>query len=361
MTATRPEPTPQPAPPEPQRWPPPPPAVGGPEAPPTTGRADVWPPPPPPAPAAPLDPAFVTDATVAVQGVSVWFGQKVALTDLSCSFGPGVTGLLGPNGAGKTTLMRALVGLLRPNEGDVAVLERDPHTDRAVQRSIALVPEDEAVPAALSARQLVRYTAALHRVGDRGLPDRCLDTVGLVDVADRKVRGFSKGMRQRAKIAAALVTEPRILVLDEPLNGADPMQRVALIDLFQTLGRQGRTVIVSSHVLHEVERLAGRQIVIIRGRLAAAGDHRAIRDALADRPRSVLVRTTESRRLARQLVAMDAVRGVTVDGNSIVVSSPRAGELAELLPVAAREAGARLHEVRPLDDSLESVFRELLR
>ena len=361
MTTTRPEPTPEPAPPEPQRWPPPPPAVGVPEAASTPGRADTWPPPPPPPAAAPLDPAFVTDATVAVQGVSVWFGQKVALTDLSCSFGPGVTGLLGPNGAGKTTLMRALVGLLRPNEGDVAVLERDPHTDRAVQRSIALVPEDEAVPAALSARQLVRYTAALHRVGDRGLPDRCLDTVGLLDVANRKVRGFSKGMRQRAKIAAALVTEPRIFVLDEPLNGADPMQRVALIDLFQTLGRQGRTVIVSSHVLHEVERLAGRQIVIIRGRLAAAGDHRAIRDALADRPRSVLVRTTEARRMARQLVAMDAVRGVTVDGNSIVVSSPRAGELAELLPVAAREAGARLHEVRPLDDSLESVFRELLR
>jgi ABC-2 type transport system ATP-binding protein len=358
VTAARPEPTP----PEPQRWPPPPPAVGAPEpAAPTSPEAERWPPPPPPPPAVPLDPAFVTDATVAVQGVSVWFGQKVALTDLSCSFGPGVTGLLGPNGAGKTTLMRAIVGLLRPNEGDVAVLERDPHTDRAVQRSVTLVPEDEAVPAALSARQLVRYAAALHRVGDRGLPDRCLDTVGLLDVADRKVRGFSKGMRQRAKVAAALVTEPRILVLDEPLNGADPMQRVALIELFQTLGRQGRTVIVSSHVLHEVERLAGRQIVIIRGRLAAAGDHRAIRDALADRPRSVLVRTTEARGLARQLVALDAVRGVTVDGNSIVVSSPRAGELAELLPLAAREAGARLHEVRPLDDSLESVFRELLR
>jgi ABC-2 type transport system ATP-binding protein len=327
-----------------------------------SGRVEMFPPPPPPPPAAvPLDPAFVSDATVAVRGASVWFGHKVALTDLSCSFGPGVTGLLGPNGAGKTTLMRAIVGLLRPNEGTVAVLERDPRTDRRVQRSVALVPEDEAVPAALSARQLVRYTAALHRVDDRGLPDRCLGTVGLLDVADRKVRGFSKGMRQRAKIAAALVTDPSILVLDEPLNGADPMQRVALIDLFQTLGSQGRTVIVSSHVLHEVERLAGRQIVIIRGRLAAAGDHRAIRDALADRPRSVLVRTPEARRLARHLVGLDAVRGVTVDGNTVVVSSPRAGELAELLPAAAREAGARLHEVRPLDDSLESVFRELLR
>jgi ABC-2 type transport system ATP-binding protein len=352
---------PEPSTPEPPAAPPPPPPAGASGAVPAAARADAWPPPPPPVPDGRLDPAFVADATVAVRGVSVWFGQKVALTDLSCSFGPGVTGLLGPNGAGKTTLMRALVGLLRPNEGDVAVLGRDPHTDRAVQRSIALVPEDEAVPAALTARQLVRYTAALHRVGDRSLPDRCLDTVGLLDVANRKVRGFSKGMRQRAKVAAALVTEPRILVLDEPLNGADPMQRVALIDLFQTLGRQGRTVIVSSHVLHEVERLAGRQIVIIRGRLAAAGDHRAIRDALADRPRSVLVRTSEARRLAGHLVGMDAVRGVTVDGTTVVVSSPRAGELAELLPVAAREAGARLHEVRPLDDSLESVFRELLR
>jgi ABC-2 type transport system ATP-binding protein len=291
----------------------------------------------------------------------VWFGHKVALTELSCSFGAGVTGLLGPNGAGKTTLMRAITGLLRLNEGTIEVLGADPHRDREVQRSTALVPEDEALPPALTARQLVRYSAALHRVADRTLPDRCLHSVGLLDVADRKVRGFSKGMRQRAKIAAALVTDPRILVLDEPLNGADPVQRVALINLFHALGGQGRTVIVSSHVLHEVERLASRQIVVIRGRLAAAGDHRAIRDALADRPRSVLVRTPEARRLAGALVELEVVRGVTVDGHTVVVSSQRAGELGQLLPVAARRAGARLHEVRPLDDSLESVFRELLR
>jgi ABC-2 type transport system ATP-binding protein len=308
-----------------------------------------------------LDPAFVADPTVEVQGASVWFGHKVALTDLSCSFGPGVTGLLGPNGAGKTTLMRALTGLLKPNEGRVRVLGADPHTDRSVQAAISLVPEDEAVPPALTARQLVRYTAALHLVADRTLPDACLATVGLTEVADRKVGGFSKGMRQRAKVAAALVTGAQVLVLDEPLNGADPVQRVALIDLFQALGRQGRTVIVSSHVLHEVERLATRQIVIIRGRLAAAGDHRAIRDGLADRPRSVLVRTPAARELAAGLMGHDVVRGVTVDGTTLVVSSERAGELAEVLPRAARDAGARLHEVRPMDDSLESVFRELLR
>ena len=319
------------------------------------------PPAPPPPPPAALDPAFVADATVTVDRGSVWFGQKVALTELSCSFGPGVTGLLGPNGAGKTTLMRALVGLLPLNEGVVRILGGDPHRDREVQRSIALVPEDEAVPPALTARQLVRYTAALHRVDDRGLPDRCLATVGLLDVADRKVGGFSKGMRQRAKVASALVTDPRVLVLDEPLNGADPVQRVALIDLFHSLGDQGRTVIVSSHVLNEVERLAGRQIVLIRGRLAAAGDHHAIRDAFADRPRSVSVRTPAARALAARLVEHDVVRGVTVDGTTLVVSSQSAGELALVLPVVAREVGARLHEVRPLDDSLESVFRELLR
>jgi ABC-2 type transport system ATP-binding protein len=312
-------------------------------------------------PGAAGDPAFAADATVAVRQVSVWFGHKVALTELSCSFGPGVTGLLGPNGAGKTTLMRAMVGLLPVNEGTVSVLGHDPHRHREVQRSIAMVPEDEAVPPALTARQLVRYTAALHRVDDRDAPDRCLATVGLLEVADRRVGGFSKGMRQRAKIAAALVTGPRVLVLDEPLNGADPVQRVALIDLFRALGDAGRTVIVSSHVLHEVERLASRQIVLVRGRLAAAGEYHAIRDSLADRPRSVMVRTPQARELAAQLVGHDVVRGVTVDGQTLVVSSLRAGELASLLAPVARDAGARLLDVRPLDDSLESVFRELLR
>jgi ABC-2 type transport system ATP-binding protein len=312
-------------------------------------------------PAGPDDPAFVADATVAAAGVSIWFGQKVAVTELSCSFGPGVTGLLGPNGAGKTTFMRSICGLLPTNQGEVRVLGRDPRRDRSVQGDVSLVPEDDAVPAALTARQLVRYTASLHGVRDRSRPDDSLAIVGLTDVADRRVGGFSKGMRQRAKIAASLVTDPQVLVLDEPLNGADPVQRVALIDLFHRLGDEGRTVIVSSHVLHEVERLAARQIVIIRGRLAAAGGHRAIRDALADRPRAILVRTPDPRRLASELLGVDAVQGVSVDGQNLVISSMRAGELAEALPMVARRADATLREVRALDDSLESVFRELLR
>jgi ABC-2 type transport system ATP-binding protein len=307
------------------------------------------------------DPAFASDATVEVEGVSVWFGPKVALSEVSCSFGPGVTGLLGPNGAGKTTLMRAICGMVGPNLGRVRVAGLDPRAERAAQRAVSLVPEDDTSPGPLTARQLVTYSASLHGVRDRGAPDAALASVGLLDVAGRRVGGFSKGMRQRTRVAAALVTNPSVLVLDEPLNGADPVQRLALIDLFHRLGEDGRTVIVSSHVLHEVERLAHRQIVLVRGRLAAAGDHRAIRAAMADRPRQVLVRSDAPRRLAAALVGLESVGGVSVDDNAVVVSSTRSGELARSLAGVARRAGVRIAEVRPLDDSLESTFRELLR
>jgi ABC-2 type transport system ATP-binding protein len=309
------------------------------------------------------DPAFVTDATVTVADVSVWFGQKVALSELSCSFGPGVTGLLGPNGAGKTTLMRAITGLLNVNQGTIRIGASDPRRDRNVFGRLALVPEDEAVPSGLTARQFVRYVADLHRVADRNAPEHALHSVGLLDVADRPVDEFSKGMRQRTKVAAALVCDPHVLVLDEPLNGADPIQRVNLIALFKHLGAQGRTVIVSSHILNEVERLAERVIVIIHGRLAAAGGHRAIRDAMDDRPRHVLVRSDDGRRLASALIGLDSVGGVSFDSTreGLVIQTLRARELATALPRLARAESVRLLEVRALDDSLESLFRELIR
>jgi ABC-2 type transport system ATP-binding protein len=320
-------------------------------------------PPPPPAPADARDPAFAPEPTVEVGDVSVWFGPKVALSDLSCSFGAGVTGLLGPNGAGKTTLMRAITGMIDVNQGTVRVAGMDPRRDRRVHARMALVPEDEAVPGGLTARQFVRYSADLHGVADRAAPDRALASVALLDVADRKVDGFSKGMRQRTKIAAALVSDPEVLVLDEPLNGADPVQRVHLIALFKQLGGGGRTVIVSSHVLNEVERVANRVIVLIHGRLAAAGGHHAIRDAMDDRPRHVLVRSADGRRLAASLVALESVAGVTFDSSrdGLVIETLQARELATALPRLARDTSIRLLEVRALDDSLESLFRELVR
>lgn len=310
-----------------------------------------------------IDPAFATGATVDIADVSVWFGPKVALSELSCSFGPGVTGLLGPNGAGKTTLMRAITGLVGVNHGSVRIEGRDPRRDRQVHARMALVSEDDSVPPGLTARQFVRYVADLHGVTDRAAPDHVLAVVELSDVADRRVDTFSKGMRQRTKVAAALVSNPQVLVLDEPLNGADPVQRVHLIALFKELGAQGRTVIVSSHVLVEVERMAERVIVLMHGRLAAAGGRHAIRDAMDDRPRHVFVRSDDGRRLAASLVALESVAGVTFDATrgGLVIQTLQARELATALPRLARDASIRLLEVRALDDSLESLFRELVR
>ena len=307
------------------------------------------------------DPAFVAEPVVSVDDVSVWFGQKVALSELSCSFGSGVTGLLGPNGAGKTTLMRAMAGLIAPRRGSVRVLGVDPRSDRDVQARIGLVPEEDAVPGSLTARALVRYQARLCGTTGAGAVEAALDRVDLTDVADRTLGGFSKGMRQRAKVAAALVSDPEVLVLDEPLNGADPVQRVALISLFRSLGDEGRTVIVSSHVLHEVERLAGRVVVVVRGRLAAAGHHRAIRDAMADVPRRVLVRSDDDRRLAAGLVGLDPVVSLSIEAAGLTVATTSAGELALALAPTARKIGVHLREVLPLDDSLESMFAELTR
>ena len=323
--------------------------------------SDLPPPPPPPAPPA-LDPAFVADATVTATDVSVWFGQKVALSELSCSFGPGVTGLLGPNGAGKTTLMRAITGLIPVNQGQVHV------GGPLAPRRSGGVPTAGARARGRSrpARAHPPPALPLRRRPPRSRPtanvvDWALQTVDMVPAADRSMDGFSKGMRQRSKVAAALVKNPLVLVLDEPLNGADPVQRLRLIELFRRLGAEGRTVIVSSHVLNEVESMADRVIVVVRGRLAAAGGHRAIRDAMDDVPRHVLVRAPGGRRLASALLGNEVVSGINVDGDDLIISTTRAKELAVLLPQAARDLGVHLTEVRPLDDSLESLFRELVR
>ena len=302
------------------------------------------------------------DPTVVVSGVSVFFGQKVALAEVSCSFGPGVTGLLGPNGAGQDDPDaghdRAAVGVDRAGVGG---RRRPPPGADGARPHRRWCPRTRPSPSGITPRELARYRAALHSVTDREAPDRWLAVVGLLEEADRLMDGFSKGMRQRAKVAAALVSNPAVLILDEPLNGADPVQRANLIRLFKQLGDQGRTVLVSSHVLYEVERLAERVVVLVRGRLAAAGDRRAIRDAMADRPRRVLVRADPPRVLAAALVGHEAVGGLEVDGDRLTVATRRAGDLALALPALARTAGVRLWEVRPLDESLEALFRELVR
>jgi len=305
--------------------------------------------------------AATASPTVVLQGVSRWFGQKVAVSEISAEFGAGVTGLLGPNGAGKTTLLRVLTGLIRPSEGTVSVFGFDPRSDYSVYGRIALVPEDENVYSFLSAHEFVAHNARLQKVADPdGAARRALDMVDLTDVADRKLAGFSKGMRQRAKVAAALVHEPDIVILDEPLNGTDPVQRAHLTRIFIDMGRQGRTVIVSSHVLHEVERMADRVIAMVDGRLAATGTVPALRAAMSDIPLQIRIDCDQPRRLAAALVENDWVGGVNIEETSLHIRSLDAEQLGRALPGLAQSLDIRITRVDPEDESLESVFRYLV-
>ena len=214
----------------------------------------------------------------------------------------------------------------------------------------------------LTAREYVRYAATLSGIADVAeATDRAIDTVGLGGPADRKLAGYSKGMRQRAKVAAALVSDPQILLLDEPLNGTDPVQRLHLINLFQRLGAEGRTLIVSSHILDEVDRMSDRVIAIVDGRLAAAGDVAAIREAMTDIPYRVRIESDTGRVLAARLLEEALVHGVSVDDRILLVETSDLAALGRRVPAVAREVDARITSFQPEDASLESVFRYLVR
>lgn len=299
--------------------------------------------------------------TISVSSLSKWFGPKVAVSEVTIGFGPGITGLLGPNGAGKTTLMRVIAGLQRPSQGEVSVLGTDPRRQPSIYKEMALVPEDEAVYDRLTGRSFVELAAKLARVDNPdGRAQESLEIVDLVDSADRKLGGFSKGMRQRAKVAAALVSDPLVMLLDEPLNGADPVQRAALIELFKRLGDEGKTLIVSSHVLAEVERMAGRVVAMVDGRLAAVGSVATIREAMTDKPRRVFAECSNPRALASALIAADGVVGVSIEDGTVRIETDDALGLAHRLPGLALDHGIQLRRVEPVDESLESVFRYLV-
>ena len=307
------------------------------------------------------DALHVDEPTVVATRLSKWFGPKVAVSEVDCSFGPGVTGLLGPNGAGKTTLLRVLAGLLRPSAGSATILGHPPGNKHAVYRYLGFVPEDEAVYGHMTARRFVQWSAAMSRVEDPGSSAiRALETVHLTKDADRSLSTFSKGMRQRAKVAAALVHDPEVLLLDEPLNGTDPLQRARLIELFLDLGQQGRTIIVSSHVLAEVERMAGRVVAMVDGRVAAAGSVAALRDAMSDTPRLIRIETDRPRPLARRLLGGEWVEAVRVGRDTVEIRTGDARALGLDIAAAARETGSRIIAVSPEDESLDSVFRYLV-
>ena len=298
---------------------------------------------------------------IEVDTASKWFGDVVAVSDVSFSVGPGVTALLGPNGAGKSTMLRLLCGLTRPSQGTVRVLGEDPHGAPALYRRIGLVPQQEALFTTLTGRAFVRLAADLHgldRPDERAVAE--LRRVELDPDDPRPLATYSKGMRQRVKVAQALVHDPEVVILDEPLEGLDPRQRLHLITLFRELGQAGRCVIVSSHVLDEVERFGSRVLVMAQGRLAAEGDFHAIRALMDDRPNRLRLRTDRPRELAASLVSSGAVVGLRVEGEVLLVDTDDVGAFRRAIAPAAAGAGARLLELVALDDDLESVFRYLV-
>jgi ABC-2 type transport system ATP-binding protein len=300
-------------------------------------------------------------STLELEHASRWYGNVVAVNDVTMTIGPGVTGLLGPNGAGKSTLLHMMSGFLAPSEGTVRLDGEDVWHNHGIYRVLGLVPEREAVYGYLTGWEFVDACARLHRLADpAAAARRALRIVELEDARDRRLDTYSKGMRQRVKVAAALVHDPEVLLLDEPFNGMDPRQRMHMMDLVRRMGDDGRTVLFSSHILEEVERVAEQIEVMIAGRLAASGDFRAIRRLMTNRPHVFVIRSSDDRRLAATLIADPSTVAVEVLADGLRVEAVDFARFTSLLPKVARRDGIRLSELSPSDESLESVFSYLV-
>ena len=299
--------------------------------------------------------------SIVLRNVSRWYGNVVAVNDITMSIGPGVTGLLGPNGAGKSTLMHMIAGFLPPSRGELTVAGEVSWKNPKIYKNIGLIAERESVPGFLTGEQFVVASARLQSLTDpESAAAKAIALLEMTDAAGRRVGTYSKGMRQRIKVAAALVHDPRILLLDEPFNGMDPRQRMHMMDLLDKLGAEGRTILFSSHILEEVERLSGTIQVMVAGRLAASGDFRAIRRLMTSRPHVFMVRSSDDRRLAATLIGRPAVTAVELSRNGLQVRASDFGAFCADIAVLARDSGISLRELLPTDESLESVFAYLV-
>ncbi len=299
-------------------------------------------------------------------GVSCWFGNVVAVNDVTMVIGPGVTGLLGPNGAGKSTLIHLMSGFLAPSTGTVTIDGTPTWRNPSVYRRLGLMPEREAMYDMVTGWQFVLANARLHNLPDpHTAARRALELVEMTSAQNRDIATYSKGMKQRIKMATALVHDPAVLLLDEPFNGMDPRQRLQLMALLRDLGENGRTILFSSHILEEVEQLATNIQVMVAGRHAASGDFREIRRLMTQRPHQFTVRSSDDRALAAGVIARGAASGVQLlapaPGESLLqVQTGDFLSFVHLLPELASGLGIRLLEVSPADESLESVFSYLV-
>jgi ABC-2 type transport system ATP-binding protein len=299
---------------------------------------------------------------IRVAGVSRWFGSVVAVSDVTFDIGPGITGLLGPNGAGKTTLLRMITGQAATSTGTITVLDQPVRDNPLLYGRMGVMSEHETVYGFMTGRAFVGMMGRLRGVAalDAAV-DRAIARVDLADAQHRPMSTYSRGMRQRMRLAATLVHDPEILILDEPLNGADPRQRVHFQQLLESLVAEGRTIVLSSHILEEVEQMAESVLLIVNGKLAAAGGFREIRAALDQRPYHVRVFCDTPRRLAAAVIALSSVEAVHIDPDgAIVVLSRNVRDLQIELPRLAQSIAVSLRRVEPLDDSLESVFGYLV-
>jgi ABC-2 type transport system ATP-binding protein len=303
---------------------------------------------------------------VAFHDVSKWYGNVIGINKLSLAVRAGVTGLLGPNGAGKSTLLQLATGQLEPSQGAVRVLGLRAWNNPTLNRRIGLCPEQDAFYEWMTGWDFVHTCARLSglaRGEARAAAERTIESVGMTKHRDRAIRGYSKGMRQRIKLAQALVHEPDVLFLDEPLTGTDPVARRDLMDIIQRLGSEGKSVLVSSHVLHEVESLTPNIVLLSRGRLVAEGNVRQIRGLIDKHPHQIVLHAADYRRLAARLVAFDDVEGVRVlAGEQGVMVETRAPDaFYGRLPALYLEEGLEIKAVYSDDDNLEAVFKYLVR
>lgn len=320
---------------------------------------------PPPAPVQALPPAPASwpppTATVVADNVSKSFGKLIAVSNVSFAIEPGVTALLGPNGAGKSTMLRMLSGQVIPTSGKISIVGGNPRKDSDARGQIGLVPQQDGVFDRELCLDVVTLAAVMSDLDDARARARwALELVEMDPDLDRAVGTFSKGMRQRVKIAQALVHDPKVFMMDEPLNGLDPRQRQQMVKLFQSLGDSGKTVLISSHVLEEVERFGSRIIVIAKGRLAAHGEFKQIRSLMDSQPLRLRVEASNIRAVAADLVRSGSVSGCTITGpDSVEVATDHIVRFRREITKACKSNDSRLREVRPLDDDLESVFRYL--
>ena len=299
--------------------------------------------------------------TIELRGVSRWYGNVVAVNDISLTIGPGVTGLLGPNGAGKTTILHMIAGFLLPSRGEITVAGRSTWRNPEMFCQVGVVPERDSVYAFLTGAEFVTATARLHGLPDPdGAARRAISLLEMTEAQHRRISTYSKGMRQRIKVAAALVHDPEIVLLDEPFNGMDPRQRLHMMDLLHAQAEQGRVILFSSHILEEVERLSGTIQVVVGGRLAASGDFRAIRRLMTNRPHVFLVRSSDDRALGAALIGRSAVSAVELTAHGLQVRASDYGTFTREIAGISRDHGIRLTQVQPSDESLESVFTYLL-